>query len=264
MNYRMKFLTKLFLLFVTCFAVQAQDFPEPMEPKRLVNDFASFFSGAEQSQLESMLLSYYDTTSTEIAVVTVKSLNGYEVNDYATRLFNKWGIGGAKGNNGVLILVKPKTADEKGQAYILTGYGMEGVLPDAVCNRIVDNEMIPRFQKGENFEAVSAAANIIFQLAKGSFTANQYMKHSGGKKKPSGAFVVIAIVLLVLIFSSFGSRGGGKNLSSRGDIPLWILLSLLNSGGGGRGSFGGFSSGGGGFGGFGGGRSGGGGAGGSW
>lgn len=262
----MKFLIKLFLLFVTCFTLQAQDFPEPMTPKRLVNDFTSFLTSDEQNQLERTLLSYYDTTSTEIAVVTVPSLNGYEVNDYATRLFNKWGIGGAKGNNGVLILLKPKTAEERGQAYILTGYGMEGVLPDAVCNRIVDNEMIPRLQKGENFEAVSVAANTIFKFANGSFTAKQYLKQTGDKKKkPSNAFFVIAIVVLVLIFSGIGRKGGGKNISSRGDIPLWILLSLLGSGGGGgRGSFGGFSSGGGGFGGFGGGRSGGGGAGGSW
>jgi uncharacterized protein len=265
----MRSLINFFLLFISCLAVQAQDFPEPMKPPRLVNDFASFFSSAEQNQLEQLLLSYYDTTSTEIAVVTVPTLHGYEANDYATRLFNKWGIGGSKGNNGVLILIKPKTPEEKGEAYISTGYGMEGVLPDAVLNRIVDNEMIPRLREGKNFEAVTAAATIIFQLAKGSFTADQYMKRTGkDQKKGIPVVAIIFIIIIALIFSGMGRKGGGKNLSSHGNLPLWLLLSMLNSGGG-RGSFGGFSSGGGGFsgggfGGFGGGRSGGGGAGGSW
>lgn len=261
----MKFLTKLFLLLAFCASVHAQDFPEPMNPPKLVNDFASFFSESERNQLEQMLVSYYDTTSTEIAVVTVPTLHGYEVNDYATRLFNKWGIGGKSGNNGVLILLKPKTPEERGEAYILSGYGMEGIIPDAVCNRIVDNEMIPRLREGRNYEAVSVAANTIFNLAKGSFTANQYMKQTGGKKKNNNLIPILVIAFIVLLFSGLGRKGGGRNLSSHGNLPLWLLLSLLNSGGG-RGSFGGFSSGGGGggFGGFGGGRSGGGGAGGSW
>lgn len=265
MNYQMKYLIKLFLLFITCFTVQAQDFPKKPDSPRAVNDFANFFSSEEQARLEQTFRNYYDTTSTAIVVVVVPSLNGYEVNDYATRLFNNWGIGGSKENNGVLILLKPKTQQERGQAYILAGYGMEGIIPDATTNRIVDNEMIPRLQNGQNYEAVNAAASTIFNLAKGSFTADQYMKKTGNtKKKPSGTFIIIAIVLFVLIISGMGRKGGGKNLSSRGQLPLWILMSLLSSGGGGRGSFGGFSSGGGGFGGFGGGRSGGGGAGGSW
>lgn len=259
----MKFLIKLLLPLFICFAAQAQDFPEPMNPPKLVNDFASMFSSTEQEQLEQMLVSYSDTTSTQIAVVTVPSLNGYDPNDYATRLYNKWGIGGSKNNNGVLILLKPKTAGEKGEAYIAPGYGMEGVLPDAVCNRIVDLEMIPRLKEGRNAEAVVAAINIMFNLSRGSYTADQYLKKTGGKKKSSNLIPFIIIAIIILIFSGIGKKGG-RNLSSRGDIPFWLLLSLLSSGGGGRGSFGGFSSGGGGFGGFGGGRSGGGGAGGSW
>jgi len=231
-------------------------------PGKIVHDFASFFTSSERDQLNQTLINYFDTTSTQIAVVTVPSLQGYEPNDYATRLFNKWGIGGAKNNNGVLILIKPKTSDERGQAYIVPGYGMEGVIPDAVCNRIVDIEMVPLLKEGRNYEAVNAAVNIIINLSKGSFTADQYMQKTGGKKKTSNVFFIIIIVVFILI-SIFGRRGGGKNISSKGELPLMILLGLLNSGGG-RGSFGGFSSGGGGFGGFGGGRSGGGGAGGSW
>ncbi|HEX3007468.1 MAG TPA: TPM domain-containing protein [Bacteroidales bacterium] len=262
----MKFLIKLFLLFFACIAVQAQEFPEKPNPPKAVNDFAGFLSGQEQANIESALRSFYDTTKISIVIVVVPSLHGYETNDYATRLYNKWGIGDASGegkDNGVLILVKPKTAEERGQAYILEGYGVEGFLPDVVCKRIVENEMLPRLRENKNFEAIAASVNVIFNLSKGNYTAQQYMKSSGGqKKKTNNIFIIIGIIAAVLLFSSFGSKGG-KNLGSKGDLPLWILLSLLNSGGG-RGSFGGFSSGGGGFGGFGGGRSGGGGAGGSW
>lgn len=262
----MKFLIKLLLLFFAFIPAQAQDFPEKPNPPKAVNDLAGFLSEQEQMSLEKPLRDFYDTTRISIVVVIVPSLNGYEPNDYATRLYNKWGIGDASGegkDKGVLILVKPKTTEEKGEAYISTGYGVEGFLPDVVGKRIIENEMIPRFSENKNFEALAAAVSVVFELSKGNYTPGQYMKATeGGKKKGSNLFIVFAIIAAVILFSSFGSRGG-KNLGSKGELPLWILLSLLNSGGG-RGSFGGFSSGGGGFGGFGGGRSGGGGAGGSW
>lgn len=265
----MKFLSKLFLLLLIFTSAKAQDFPKPMNPPRLVNDFASFFNSNEQAQLEQLLLTYNDTTSTEISIVTVPSLNDYEINDYGTRLFNQWGIGKKTKNNGVLILITPKSAEGKGQITIITGYGVEGILPDAVCNRIIDTEVLPRFKEGANFEGVKAAVSTIFQLARGSFTPDEYMKKTKGKKS-GNFFLIIVFVIVFVIISGLGSKGGGKNLSSRGSsLPFWLLLSLFNSGGS-RGSFGDFRSGGGsfggggGFGGFGGGSSGGGGASGSW
>lgn len=259
----MKFLIKLFLILFTCTAIQAQEFPKEI-PGKIVHDFASLLNASELNQLETMLVKYNDTTSTQIAVVTVKTINGYEINDYGTRLYNQWGIGQKGKDNGVLILIKPKSDDEPtNRMAIVTGYGMEALLPDVVAKRIIDHEMAPRFKEGAYFQGIVAGANIIFQLASGAYSPDQYMNRTGGKKK-SNLIPIIIVIVIVLIFSGFGSKNkGGKNISSRGDIPLWILLSLLNSGGG-RGSFGGFSSGGGGFGGFGGGRSGGGGASGSW
>src|SRR5688500_11071921 len=92
-----------FLLFICgAFVLQAQTFPE--KPNRLVNDYTNTLSQAEINQLEQKLVSFDDSTSTQIAVVLIKSLEGYDVADYAVRLAENWGIGGSKNNNGVLVL----------------------------------------------------------------------------------------------------------------------------------------------------------------
>jgi uncharacterized protein len=103
----------------------SQDIPAPMNPPRLVNDFAGILRGEERDALESMLRGYHDTTSTQIYVVTVNDLAGYDISDYAFRLGEKWGVGQKGKNNGVVILIKPKVGNQKGQAFIATGYGME-------------------------------------------------------------------------------------------------------------------------------------------
>jgi uncharacterized protein len=126
----------------------AQDIPVRPDPPKLVNDLAGLLSADEIATLEKKLVQFDDSTSTQIVVVTVKSLNGYDKNDFAQRLGQKWGVGQKKNNNGVVILVKPKYPGEKGEASIQTGYGLEGVLPDITCKQIVDHEMIPKFAQG--------------------------------------------------------------------------------------------------------------------
>ena len=136
---------KLFLLLIfvsRIFPLLAQVIPERPVPPRLVNDFANILSADEVNRLENKLVVFNDSTSTQIAIIIVKSLNGYDKNDLAQRIGEKWGVGRKGKNNGVVILVKPKYGQEKGDACIQTGYGLEGVLPDITCKRIVDNEMI--------------------------------------------------------------------------------------------------------------------------
>jgi len=86
----------------------SQDIPDPMNPPRLVNDFAGILGGEERDALESMLRGYHDSTSTQIYVVTVNDLSGYDISDYAFRLGEKWGVGQKSKNNGVVILIKPR------------------------------------------------------------------------------------------------------------------------------------------------------------
>ena len=114
----------IFFICITSF-LQAQDLPEPMRPKRIVNDFTQLFSPQQQQALEQKLRNFNDTSSTQIAIVTVPTLQGYAPSDYAQRLAEKWGVGQKGKDNGVLLLIKPKSRTEKGQVAIAVGYGLE-------------------------------------------------------------------------------------------------------------------------------------------
>ena len=261
------------ILFLTWLAnVYSQDFPEKPVPPRLVNDFAGFLSTSEQNMLEQKLVAFNDSTSTQIAIVVVKDLHGYDKADYAQRLGDKWGIGRKGLNNGILILVKPNTPDSKGEVEIVQGYGLEGAIPDLTCSQIIDNEILPAFKRGDYYGGLDKATSTIMALARGEFSAEQYGKNirkNPAKSVPIAAFIVILIIIMILRNSG---RSNHNNISRSG-LPFWMLLGMMNSGRNSHnGSWGGFSgggglgggSGGGGFGGFGGGSFGGGGAGGSW
>ncbi len=248
---------------------EAQDIPARPEPPRLVNDLAGILTPDQVQQLERKLVDYNDSTSTQIVVVIVKSLNGYDKNDFANRLGQRWGVGQKGKNNGAVVLVKPKYPNEKGEASIQTGYGLEGAIPDALAKRIVDNEMIPNFRDGNYYKGIDDATNVMFALVKGEYTADQYSKRAKGKSSPYA--LLIPLIILVVVFTMMrGSRGNSHSIGKK--LPFWTALWMLGSmGGSNRGNWGdfsggsgGFGGGGGGFGGFGGGSFGGGGAGGSW
>jgi uncharacterized protein len=247
-------------------SLMSQDIPERPNPPRLVNDYAGILSSDEVARLEQKLVSFSDSTSTQIVLVIVKSLNGYDKNDFAQRLGQKWGVGQKGRNNGIVMLVKPKYPNEKGEASIQTGYGMEGVLPDITCKQIVDNEMIPKFTQGDYYGGISSGIAVVMSITKGEFTAGQYSKKARQKQKPYGILVPI-IILMVVVFWIRSNRGGTHTMGK--NVGFWGSMFLLSQmgGRGGSGSWGGFQGGGGsggGFGGFGGGGFGGGGAGGSW
>ena len=260
--------TMVVLLCMISNRIFSQNIPDKPVPQRLVNDFAKMLNVEQINILERKLVSFNDSTSTQISIVIVPSLDGYDKADYAQRLAEKWGIGQKGLNNGVIILVKPKTADSNGEVFIAQGYGLEGVIPDITCGEIVDNEILPAFRKGDYFTGLSNAANTIMSLARGEFSAAEYgqkAKKSKGKDVPFG--LVIFIVIIIIAFISRKSGGSNNKNISTGGLPFWMLLGMMNSGRGHGGSWGGFSGGGGGgggFGGFGGGSFGGGGAGGSW
>jgi uncharacterized protein len=255
----------LYLFLLITGTLSAQDFPEKPIPPRLVNDFAGILKTQEIKALENKLVAFDDSTSTQIAIVTISDLRVYAVADYAQRLAEKWGIGQKGLDNGMLILIKPKTGESRGQVTISQGYGLEGAIPDITCGEIIDYEIIPAFRKGDYYGGLEKATTTLMQLASGEFSAAEY-----GKRRKSGAegFAPFIIFLVIFIIIMFIRSNGGRNqrhISDRG-LPLWLLLSMMNSGRGTHsGSWGGFTGrGGGGFGGFGGGSFGGGGASGSW
>jgi len=240
-----------------------QDFPERPQPPKLVNDFANILGDREELILEKKLVAYNDSTSTQIAVVTINSLNGNDIADYSFRLAEKWGIGRKGKDNGVLILVA--LGDRK--MFIATGYGMEGVIPDAIAKRIVENYMKPNFRYNNYYKGIDEATSVIIGLTSGQFTAGQF----GSEKIRLSRLLfplLIIIFFIIIFYSRFRSVRGSHMAGSNLNFLTFLFLMSAMSGRGGR-SYSNFSSGSGsfgsgGFGGFGGGSFGGGGAGGSW
>lgn len=259
------------LFFLFCLPLAAQigndkDFPPPPNPPRLVNDFAGMMTPPQQDNLEARLDSFNRATSTQITVVTIKSLGGYDVAEYATTLAHRWGVGQKDKDNGVILLA---SLDDR-KINISVGEGLEGALTDLLSGQIIRNEITPEFKSGNYYRGFSKGVESIIAATQGEYTND----NPAGAAKPGISFGVLGliIVIVILIAVASGGRGGGGRgggyMSRRGsDVLTGALIgSMLGRGFGGGGGFGGSSGGfgGGGFGGFGGGGFGGGGASGSW
>ncbi len=255
-----RFIT-LITAFICFISISVAQIPDRPVPPRLVNDFANILNENQKAQLEDSLVQFARATSTQIVVVTVSDLEGNEPGDYAFKIGEKWGVGQKGEDNGLVVLVKPKQGNSKGQVFIATGYGLEGVLPDAVLNStVVDNEMIPRFKENDYYGGISSGIKVIMDISRGEYTAEQYQQFYS--KKADGIVPAIIIFILVFVFIMRGRRN--RFYSPGKSLPFWLALGMMSGGNRSGGSFGNFSSGSGGFGGFGGGSFGGGGAGGSW
>ena len=246
------------LFLILSFVSIAKEIPSKPEPARLVNDYVGALSTEEKNMLEAKLVKYNDTTSTQITVVIENSLEDADIFDYSMRLAQGWGIGQQGKNNGILIYVA--LADRKMR--IQVGYGLEAVVTDAACKRIIEEVLKPQFKQGAYYQGLSDASDYIIGLATGQYKAEPVAKKGKGKL----GLIFFGVVLLLIIISRFRNRNNNTNYGSGGsgmDLLTGMLLGSALSGGRGR-SYGDFSSGGGSFGGFGGGSFGGGGAGGDW
>lgn len=236
----------------------AQEYPEPMSPPRLVNDYVNALSEQENQLLEGKLRRYNDTTSSEFTVVIIGSTGGYDIAQYAAELGEKWGVGKKGKDNGLVILV----ALEDRNIWVSTGYGLEPTLTDANIKRVIETYIKPNFRQEQYFEGLDEATSIFMAMASGEFKAVP-------NNEPAWPSVVGTLLLFLFFMvgipyiryrSMKGNHfGGKKNLDF---FTAMMLMSSMGRGGRGGGGFGGGS--GGGFGGFGGGSFGGGGAGGSW
>ncbi len=235
-----------------------KDFPDKPVPPRLVNDFAHMMSADEANQLEAKLLSYEKTSSTQITVVTIKNLGGYDVAQYAIELGNRWQVGQKGKDNGVLLLA---SLDDR-KVNISTGYGLEGALTDMLCGRIIRNEIVPEFKRGDYYQGFVKGADAIIAATKGEYT-NDKKEDKGGLPAAAIIAIILGVYFILWILSKIGGGGGGTYMSGRGHRG-WSRGGWYGGGFGGGSWGGGGSSGSGGFGGFGGGSFGGGGASGSW
>lgn len=231
-----------------------KDIPDAPRPARLVNDLADMLSADEELKLEKKLVAYNDSTSTEIAIVTVNNLGVYPVEEYALRLGRKWGIGKKDKDNGVIILV----AKQERKVDIETGYKVGQFVSDIDAKRIVENIVVPAFKQGQFYEGLDEATDRIAQLMAGGFKADP--KESNGFPLSLLIILVIFVVIIIVVASKTQSGQTYRKGGYSGD-PFWG--GPMGGWGSGGGGFGGGSDSGG-FGGFGGGSFGGGGASGDW
>lgn len=250
---KIKFGFGLLFVFATL-AASAQDLPTPLVPKQIVNDYVGLLQSHEKNELETRLLAFNDTSSTQVAVVIISSTNGYPISDYAFKLGEKWGVGQNGMDNGVVFLI----AKDDRKTFIATGYGVEEYLTDALCKRIIETQVLPAFRQNDFYGGINAGVNSILGYLSGKFKADDNLT-SDDEINP--IVIIVIFLVIIIIISMFNRNNRGMTMNRRGwtstsSSPPWIF-----TGGGGSG---GSSGGGGGFGGFGGGSFGGGGAGGSW
>jgi len=248
----------LFLGFFSFRVSNAQNvLAKPSNPT-LVTDVAGILSPEEKQALERKLVMIDDSSSNQIAVVILPTLDGNPIEEYATKLFRTWGIGNKKTNNGILLLI----AIQDKKIRIEVGYGLEGAIPDITSINIIDNDLKPAFRAKAFYEGIDKATDDIAKAAVGEYKVKRE-KQSKGK----GSNLILFVFIVFIIVSILGRKGGGGSSIGGGgfsDMATGMFLgSLLGGGGRSSGGWGGGDSGGG-FGGFGGGSSGGGGASGGW
>jgi uncharacterized protein len=253
-------------LILLCALVCVAEPIQSLKPTGYVDDFAGALSPDTKAKLEALATEIDQKANAQIAVVTVKSVDGDDIDDYAVKLFKQWGIGGKKSDRGVLVLTS--IGDRKYR--IEVGYGLEGILPDGKVGSF-GREAVPLFKEGNYSAALNLMTTRVAQTiaddAKVQLTGVEPLPQSSQRHEsrfPPFLILVIVVVIFQIISSivrriRYGpgvSRGGGGFFGGAGP---WIGGGF---GGGGGGGFGG--GGGGGVGGFGGGSSGGGGASGGW
>ncbi len=238
--------------------------PARPNPPRLVNDFLDILTPAQEEALEKKLVAYDDSTSNQVAVVTIGDIGDYDVVEFAAELGRKWGVGGKDYNNGVVLLILIDKQRNKRKVAIATGYGLEGALPDYTTKEIIETEILPNFKASDIYRGLDEGTDAIIKAAEGTYKAPE---NYGNRKSSGGGNILVAVIVFIvimIILSNINRRGGGGMVSRRGyrrwndTPPIWWFPS-----GGGGGGWGG-GGGGGGFGGFGGGSFGGGGSSGSW
>lgn len=270
-TYQKHFNTLLFAIGMLCIQMVHAQFKIPEKPnfQTSVYDYSNLLSASEKSALEEKLIKYSDTTSTQIVIAIINSTEGENINFLGAQWGQAWGIGQAKEDNGILILL----AKDDRRIAINTGYGVEHLLTDAMSKRIIERDIIPYFKQEDYYGGLNRGTDAIFEVLTGEYQGTR--KSNNNEGFPVGLIFVIIFIIILISISKNNRRGGGtggNRGNKSGGFDIWDAIILSNMGrgsfGGGSGGFGGSSGGGfggGGFGGgFGGGGFGGGGASGGW
>nr|WP_299345043.1 TPM domain-containing protein [Allomuricauda sp.] len=258
----------ILLFFFLCSSFIWGQFTIPEKPSKQtsVYDYVNLLQASEKNALEQKLIRYADSTSTQIVVAIISSTEGENINYLGAQWGQKWGIGQADEDNGVLVLL----ARDDRRIAINTGYGVESTLTDLMSKRIIERVIIPEFKNGDYYAGLDKGADAIFQVLTGQFKEERdFNKDTSIPIKALLPVIIFIIILIILSRKNRNNKGGNRGRRGSG-LDIWDMIILSNMGRGGyrgssKGGFGGGGFGSGGFGGgFGGGGFGGGGASGGW
>lgn len=234
----------------------------PLAPPNHFNDYAGIVAPETARRLNAELAQFERDTSNQIVVAIYPKLQSdSSVEDYAVRVAQQWGVGTKERKNGAVLFFFMASHDIR----IVTGYGLEGALPDALCKRIIEDEIVPRFRRGDFTGGTAAGVHAMMAAARGEYRGSGRTAREGRGGQNGGVVggLMAFVVMIIVVISAIANRRRNVLYHRGGRRSVWI-----NPGGpwGGWGGGGGGSSWGGGGGTFsgGGGSFGGGGAGGKW
>jgi uncharacterized protein len=164
-------------------------------PTGFVNDYAGVLTSEQKQTLEQTLIEFEESSSNEIAVVVIQSLEEDYIENFAVELFEDWGIGKEKNDNGVLLLI----AIDDRELRIEVGYGLEGALPDALAKRIIDDEIVPSFKSEDYYLGISSGVGAIMAATEGEYSPAVSSDDSGTSGSVGGAFIAWLIFGLIFL-----------------------------------------------------------------
>ena len=198
-----KSLVALALIAAGWMAGQAQVPEKPLKASPIVDLAGVINNDSLTEALNAQLDTLSKQTQNQVVIVTVNDMGGLDPKEFATELGNKWGIGGAKLNNGLVMVIKPKNENGKGQIGFATGYGLEGAFPDVFCKRLQVDYMLPHFKEGDYAGGIKAAVDEIVPVILDDYDQIQTLKDekTAGKNSVSHwwIFIVIGLLLLFLL-----------------------------------------------------------------
>jgi uncharacterized protein len=204
---------RIVLILLVCPLLALAQLTVPEHGGRWVHDEAGILSQPAISELESILKAERDSTSNQIAVLIIPSLQDEAIEEYSLRVAEKWGIGQKGKDNGALLLISMQDKRMR----IETGYGLEGTLTDAMSSRINRNEIVPRFRQGDYDGGVKAGVIAIMHTIKGEYK-NDAPREVKRKSRGNSSLITLLIIIAVIIFLARrrGGGGGGGYWSSGG------------------------------------------------
>jgi len=233
----------------------------PPAPENHFTDYAGVVSPATAADLNGQLEQFERATSNQVvAVIYPKLQSDSSIEDYSVRLAQSWHLGQKGKDNAVVLFVFAQSH----QLYITVGYGLEGVVTDALAKRIISDEIVPEFKQGNYDAGMRAGVTALMAAARGEYKGNGHTVRDGKRQQGTPPAFIILFVIVLIVISLLRRRAAVYQSGGRMGMGGFILPLLFSGGGGGGGGGGGFGGGGGGTLSGGGGSFGGGGAGGSW